>query len=105
MYIWCICITVCICICIWQICDHIETEDGLQSCTVHYVYMALAKHTSVFCEAMLLFVEPSRSVGNRVSIVPRRVCGHFLSHVEQLVFGKRQLGSALMGSLQISCFF
>ena len=45
---------------------------------VYYEYKALAKKTSALREAMLLFVEPSRSVVNSNKIVPRRMCGHFL---------------------------
>ena len=45
--------------------------DGKVALIVHYEYMALAKKTFVLLEAMLLFVESSRSVVNNSKIAPQ----------------------------------
>ena len=63
---------------------HHPQNDVHPEIIVHYEYMALAKHTSVLREAMLLFLEAlevnpaPQSVVNNDTIVARRVCGHLL---------------------------
>ena len=57
--------------------------------------MALANEASVLREAMLLFVEPSRSVAKHCKIVPRRVCRHVLKPSYKQMFIRLPIPNAL----------
>ena len=49
---------------------------GASGGTAHHEYVALGKKTSAFCEKLCYYL--SNHVKNN-KIMPRRVCGHFLS--------------------------